>query len=193
MGNMYHILIFKQEKARIMLDHKLHAQSNFSLTDKLVGASGFNFSDSSPLERINQYFRVSFFGDDGLSSRQGPGKRCILNNVQCHDDDGTYEITDEEAWLCPARVRGFSLRSKTWAFFRVEDVRDVEFREEAFHLLEMDHVLKDTIRALVEMHGTNMPHFDDFITGKGKGVIMSLEGPPGSGKTLTAGELNLPL
>ena len=51
----------------------------------------------------------------------------------------------------------------------------------------MEPVLKDTIRALVGMHDTPMPNFDDFITGKGKGVIMSLEGPPGAGKTLTAG------
>ena len=65
----------------------------------------------------------------------------------------------------------------------------MEFREDAFHLLEMEPLLKETIRTLVQMHGCPMPQFDDFITGKGKGIIMSLEGPPGSGKTLTAGEL----
>lgn len=170
-----------------MLDHKLHAESNFWLTDHLVGASGFNFVDATPLDRINRIWHASMFDREGPSSRQGPGKRCILNNVQCHDDDESYEMTDEEAWLCPARIRGFCLRSKGWAFFRVEDVREVEFNEDAFHSLEMEPVLKDTIRALVEMHGSSKPKFDDFITGKGKGIIMSLEGSPGAGKTLTAG------
>ena len=86
-----------------MLDHKLHAESNFYLTDKLVGASGFNFADSSSLDRINKYYHASLFGLGALSSRQGPGKRCILNSVQCHDDDEDYEMTDEEAWLSPAQ------------------------------------------------------------------------------------------
>ena len=171
-----------------MLDHKLHAQSNFYLTDTLVGASGFKFADTSSLEQINQRYLLGFFEPGELSSRQGPGKRCILNNVQCQDDNESYVMTDEEAWLCPARVRGFSLSSKRWAFFRVEDIRDVEFKADAFNLLEMEPLLKDTIRALVEMHGSPMPQFDDFIAGKGKGIILSLEGPPGSGKTLTAGK-----
>ena len=172
-----------------MLDHKLHAQSNFFLTDRLVGASGFSFADTSPLDRINRYYQATRFGLGDFSSRQGPGKRCILNNVQCHDDDGSYEMTDEEAWLCPARVRGFSLSSKRWAFFLVEKIESVRFKEDAFYQLEMESVLKSTIRSLVEMHGKPMPQFDDFISGKGKGIIMSLEGPPGAGKTLTAGEL----
>jgi hypothetical protein len=188
----YRVLIFSQQDGRIMLDHKLHTESNFYLTDKLIGANGFTFADDSSLDRINRYYHAIRFGSFGrpgdVASRQGPSKRYILNNVQCHHDDEHYEMTDEEAWLCPARVRGFSLSTKKWAFFLVEKVRSVDFKEDAFCLLEMEPLLKDTVRALVEMHGTEMPQFDDFIAGKGKGIIMSLEGPPGAGKTLTAGE-----
>ena len=121
------------------------------------------------------------------SSRQGPEKRCILNNVRCHEDNEDYQMTDEEAWLCPARTRGFSLSSKIWAFFLVEHVKIVEFNEAAFSFLEIDCRTKDTIRALVMMHNSPVSDFDDLVVGKGKGVILSLEGPPGSGKTLTAG------
>ena len=170
-----------------MLDHELHAQSNFFLTDRLVGASGFQFADTSSMARLNTFYGATLVHMRGPASRQGPGKRCILNNVECHDDDGSYTMTDEEAWLCPARARGFSLSSKRWAFFRVEDIQNVPFKEEAFGSLEMEPSLKDVIRALVEMHDAPMPQFDDFIAGKGKGIIMSLEGPPGAGKTLTAG------
>lgn len=165
-----------------MLDHKLHAESNFWLTDHLVGASGFNFVDATPLDHINRMWYASTFNQEGPSSRQGPGRRCILNNVRCHDDDETYEMTDEEAWLCPARIRGLCLRSKGWAFFHVEDVHKIEFDESAFHSLETNPVLKYTIRALVEIHSSSTSKFDDFIRGKGKGIIMPLEGPPGAGK-----------
>lgn len=43
------------------------------------------------------------------------------------------------------------------------------------------------MRGLVEAHDPDSPSFDDVVEGKGRGVILSLEGPPGSGKTLTAG------
>ena len=50
----------------------------------------------------------------------------------------------------------------------------------------MDESLKDVIYKLVVSHGTGSSKFDDFVKGKGKGLIGLLFGPPGSGKTLTA-------
>ncbi|KAF4994265.1 hypothetical protein FGRMN_5903 [Fusarium graminum] len=38
----------------------------------------------------------------------------------------------------------------------------------------------------VGKHDPDSQVFDDIVKGKGKGIIISLEGPPGSGKTLTA-------
>ena len=45
---------------------------------------------------------------------------------------------------------------------------------------------KDLLRRLVESHGENNSGFDDMISGKGKGLVGLLLGPPGVGKTLTA-------
>jgi hypothetical protein len=169
-----------------MLDHQLHVQSNWRLADSLIGSSGLVLGAPKAAEILDDvvyHFRMR----NSPKSREGHGRRCILNNVRCHEDTEEYQMTDEEAWLCPARTRGFSFSSKKWAFFLVDHVTDIDFKEDAFSLLELESQTKKTIRALVEMHNSPMSDFDDFVAGKGKGVILSLEGPPGSGKTLTAG------
>lgn len=50
----------------------------------------------------------------------------------------------------------------------------------------MDPNLKEIIFRLIKAHGSQISDFDDFVKGKGKGLIGLLHGPPGSGKTLTA-------
>lgn len=63
---------------------------------------------------------------------------------------------------------------------------EVEWNETLFHSLVMDESLKSTIFRLIKTHSTHSSSFDDFVKGKGKGLIGLLLGPPGSGKTLTA-------
>ena len=41
------------------------------------------------------------------------------------------------------------------------------------------------MRSLVEAHNSNLD-FDDFVQGKGQGLVINLFGPPGVGKTLSA-------
>jgi SpoVK/Ycf46/Vps4 family AAA+-type ATPase len=55
-----------------------------------------------------------------------------------------------------------------------------------FNSLVMEKILKDTIYRLVVAHSLGSSKFDDFVKGKGKGLIGLFFGPPGSGKTLTA-------
>jgi AAA+ superfamily predicted ATPase len=50
----------------------------------------------------------------------------------------------------------------------------------------MDKALKDTIYRLVVAHSQSTSSFDDFVKGKGRGLIGLFFGPPGAGKTLTA-------
>lgn len=56
--------------------------------------------------------------------------------------------------------------------------------------LVLDQDIKDLIGAIIDHKTTpatdDKETFDDFIPGKGRGIVMLLCGPPGVGKTLTA-------
>jgi len=116
-------------------------------------------------------------------------KRGMLSNMRCYENNAEYVMTDEQALLCPARSRGFSLGSKKWSLFLVDEIQDITWRDDAFDKLELDPTMKDTIEALVATHSSSGLHFDDFVADKGKGLVLLLYGPPGAGKTLTAGML----
>ena len=182
-----------QTTEKIVLDQKLHVEANFQLADKLVGAHGFRLEEPkvSAHDFLSRYFSSRRHRRSSDASESGPSQRCILTNVECHEDTEEYVMTDEEAWLSPPRARGFTLASKQWALFLVDHIQEINYREESFSMLEIDPLIKETIRALVEMHRHTTRQFDDVIQEKGKGIIMSLEGPAGSGKTLTAGEFDL--
>lgn len=63
-----------------------------------------------------------------------------------------YEITPEQALLCPARVRGYSFEEKSWAFFMVDEVQEIDWRPDAFDSLQLDDRMKSAILALVSAH-----------------------------------------
>lgn len=63
---------------------------------------------------------------------------------------------------------------------------DVNWNELAFQDLVMEKHKKLVVHSMVKEHSANDDSFDDFIAGKGKGIIGLFSGPPGSGKTLTA-------
>ena len=111
-----------------------------------------------------------------------------LNDMKCYNNDDDYEITEEQALLAPARVRGFTLSNKRWAFFPVNGLAEIKWNHDAFAKLEIDPVMKTYIQALVGSHSLTETAFDDLIADKGKGLILLLHGPPGTGKTLTAGK-----
>lgn len=45
---------------------------------------------------------------------------------------------------------------------------------------------KTLAKSLVEIHSKDSTGFDDFVKGKGRGLIINLFGNPGVGKSLTA-------
>ena len=102
------------------------------------------------------------------------------------------KMPEDEALLCPGKVKGFALTDKAWAEFRVDRLTDIEWNKAAYGRLEMDGDVKGVISALVESHrkhsSVNSAEFDDIIAGKGLGLVFLLQGPPGLGKTLTAGK-----
>jgi len=114
------------------------------------------------------------------------------------DDMEDMELSDEELMLTSTVVYGFSLSDKLWreffhgfpsdfltclidaVEFDVEKIQDVEWNNDAFANLVLPSSRKDLLRCLVEAHHRELG-FDDFIKGKGHGLVINLFGPPGVG------------
>jgi len=87
--------------------------------------------------------------------------------------------------LARSRTRGYSLKLKKWLDFFVEQIAEIQWNSHAFDKLVLPADQKELILAFSEsqLEGST---FDDVVSGKGKGIICLLSGPPGVGKTLTA-------
>lgn len=68
----------------------------------------------------------------------------------------------------------------------VEYLVDIKWNDEAFQKLVMKEDRRRLIHGLVKAHKQDGETFDDFVQGKGRGLVCLLAGPPGVGKTLTA-------
>jgi len=99
-------------------------------------------------------------------------------------------MTEEDLLLCSPTVLGFSFSDKLWVELSVSHISDIEWDTGAFDSLVLPESQKRIVRALVESHSKQSAKkgsgFDDFIKGKGKGLVAVLHGRPGVGKTLTA-------
>lgn len=69
--------------------------------------------------------------------------------------------------------------------FNVVHIVPIEWNDEAFEGLVLATDRKNLLRSLVDAHNADVG-FDDFVQGKGQGLIINLFGPPGVGKTLSA-------
>lgn len=116
------------------------------------------------------------------------------------DDQSYYEgkrpakiqpLTDEQLILCVPWVRGFALKEKRWYQLAVDGIKDISWND-SFSNLVLPNQEKDLLLAFAQSKikasedGPNSNIFDDFVDGKGRGVIILLSGSPGVGKTLTA-------
>lgn len=95
-------------------------------------------------------------------------------------------LSDDELVLTTPILYGFSLSDKRWLKFNVAHVTDINWNDEAFSRLVLPRAQKDLIKGLVEAQVTRRSDFDDFIEGKGRGLVINLFGPPGVGKTMSA-------
>jgi SpoVK/Ycf46/Vps4 family AAA+-type ATPase len=70
--------------------------------------------------------------------------------------------------------------------FYIDDLRLVNWNDDAYSHLVYQEEQKDLVLTFVENHQKLKQRVDDVIVGKGQGLIILLSGPPGTGKTLTA-------
>jgi len=81
------------------------------------------------------------------------------------------------------------LTDMEWLEFRIDDVKEITWSKDMFSRLDLQRNSKKFLKSLVESHASSKDVdsiFDDFVPGKGLGMIFNLHGPPGVGKTLTA-------
>ncbi|KAF8246165.1 P-loop containing nucleoside triphosphate hydrolase protein [Wilcoxina mikolae CBS 423.85] len=103
------------------------------------------------------------------------------------EDPKTYRpLTQEQHLICDCMVHGFAFSEKLWVQFAVDLVQPPVWNDKAFDQLVLPATQKSLVRALVDSHVKEQRSFDDFIKGKGRGLVAILHGPPGVGKTLTA-------
>ncbi|KAK8084452.1 AAA family ATPase [Apiospora hydei] len=102
-------------------------------------------------------------------------------------EKASQNLSEEEVMTCSSLIRGISLESRSWCYFRVNDITEVAYNDAAFEGLVLHEQKKRLIRSLVGHDPTsNSNEYDDLIQGKGRGLIFLLHGPPGVGKTFTA-------
>ena len=109
-------------------------------------------------------------------------------------DDGKNahaKLTEEDFLICDYTIPGFCFTTKRWYMLKVALIEDIEFNTEAFESLLLPKHQKQMIHSLIKVHTSQGMGFDDIIKGKGKGMVFLLHGVPGTGKTLTAGKLEL--
>ncbi|CAN8104023.1 unnamed protein product [Discula destructiva] len=101
-------------------------------------------------------------------------------------ENGQLKLSPYYQMLARSRTRGYSLKRKEWLEFFIEQIYEIEWNNGAFDKLVLPDDQKELIMAFSETQLEGGAGFDDVISGKGKGIICLLSGPPGVGKTLTA-------
>ena len=98
-------------------------------------------------------------------------------------------MSEEDFLICDWCLPGFSLTTKSWGLFSVAGIQDIIYQSTAFDSLVLAQDKKALLSSLINAQGNEETVFDDLIDGKGRGLIVLLHGPPGVGKTFTAGNL----
>lgn len=94
-------------------------------------------------------------------------------------------LTGQHHLICMSRVRGYSLKKKQWLLFYLDLIEDIRFNNDAFESLVLPEDQKELILSFAESQAMGQSGFDDVISGKGRGHITLLSGPPGVGKVST--------
>ncbi|KAH7046762.1 P-loop containing nucleoside triphosphate hydrolase protein [Macrophomina phaseolina] len=135
---------------------------------------------SSDRELASEYLMKHELTDPYLRSRKMAG--------------GETSVGDDELMLLTHRLFGFILRTRKWASFSIEDMREVSNMADAesFKRLVLPQGHKAMLESLVRSHfrqregKMHRRKQSNTIRGEGPGLNVLLHGGPGTGKTWTA-------
>ncbi|KAI1393497.1 P-loop containing nucleoside triphosphate hydrolase protein [Hypoxylon trugodes] len=113
--------------------------------------------------------------------------RRAVENLAFVPEAKTFDkLSDDDAVVASATVRGYAFSVKLFLEFFVDKVTPIEWNTKCFDDLVLNQDTKKTVQAVVSTHSNKREGFDDIVKGKGQGLVCVLHGPPGVGKTLTA-------
>lgn len=95
------------------------------------------------------------------------------------------ELTNDHMLICTDSIPILSFLDKKFYIAVVDKINDIVLNEQLFEQLVLPRSHKELVRVLVQSHSMGI-NFDDFVEGKGLGLVLLLHGPPGAGKTMTA-------
>ncbi|KAJ3542043.1 hypothetical protein NM208_g4314 [Fusarium decemcellulare] len=113
-------------------------------------------------------------------------------------DASKQKLTPEDLSLLPSRLFVYSLRHRKFVNADIENLKQPPVMSNPFDELKISTPHKQLIRSVVQDHFDKKsiqrelqteglePMEQDFIRGKGKGLVILLHGAPGVGKTATA-------
>jgi hypothetical protein len=118
----------------------------------------------------------------------------FLATIRKIDVSKGLDPNNENFLLLPPRLLGYATREKIWGQFSVDKTEDAhgQKREKFQDSLQLDPKYKNLIEALVNSHQLNQEkqrrtgqkQVEDVVSGKGRGLVLLLHGPPGVGKTV---------
>lgn len=166
--------------SRVMIDPEGFHQANPDYsTWTAKSASPTEHKDSLDYENENDAYL-----QDHNKASQGFTKYFTSSS-----SEALAQFTDRELLIASPLVPGFVFSKKIWLELPVDGIQDVRWSENAFELLVLPNNQKSMVKALVESYDSASKSgrtTDDFISGKGGGLVTLLHGPPGVAKTLTA-------
>ncbi|KAK5069381.1 hypothetical protein LTR51_008631 [Lithohypha guttulata] len=167
------IITTSVKKSRIMVDPSFFRKRNPNYKRAKV--------EPSPDAEASDIFCLSsLFGDITTTGERKVPLQAVGKDIET--------LQEQDLLICNPTVYGFSLDLKVWLQFAVAHISDIDWDERSFDRLAIPPSTKKAIQALCEAHlGQNSDLiFEDFVAGKGRGLITLLHGPPGVGKTMTA-------
>jgi len=119
--------------------------------------------------------------------RDRPRRRSLRRTAEDGEEPVKLKpLTEDQLLLTVPWVKGFVLKEKKWYSLAVNYIQPITWND-SFSNLVLPHQEKDLLLAFAQSKiKSSEVFFDDFVDGKGRGIIILLSGSPGVGKTLTA-------
>lgn len=96
-------------------------------------------------------------------------------------------LSENQRLTCPPLVPAYLFAAGSWCLVSMSDLTFIEWDATILEEVQIESKYKEAIKELAQGFLKNARLFDDFVKGKGRGLVCLLHGDPGCGKTMLAG------